>query len=213
MRISLIGQPGAGKSTLANILSGMFDVMVISSGDLARANGFAGSEAEKSGNLDPNEDKIRGLVVDAIGDSDHYILDGFPRTIQQIDSVKIALDAVLYLNMETNPLIGVERLLKRGRPDDTEDIIHKRIATYLKYTHPLVERFDNQGKLIYVDATGSVVNTLQQAVVQLGNQNILEVSHYIRGLIREFNDDPTKFSHKRKSTVHRGFGKKGEGEQ
>lgn len=199
MQIALIGCPGAGKSTLAQILSGMFNVMIISSGDLARANGFAGSEAEKSGLLDPDEDKIRRLVKDAIGDSDQYILDGFPRTIEQIKKVDIPLDVVLYLSLgEKGTAIGAERLLARGRPDDTLEVIGARISTYYTYTHPLVDYFMDQEKLAYINATGTIANTLRQAVVQMAVRDIVEASLYIENLIREFEG-----GYKPKTKIHR----------
>ena len=69
MKLSIIGICGAGKTTLASILSGMFDVMVISSGDLARAHGFMGLDAEKQGKLHPDEAKIRKLVKEAVGNT------------------------------------------------------------------------------------------------------------------------------------------------
>lgn len=186
MKISLLGAPGAGKSTLANILSGIFDVITISSGDLARASGFAGSTAEKSGQLDPNEEKIRTLVKNAVGDSDNYILDGFPRTIEQIEHVDIKIDAVLYLNVSY--LTGNGRLLKRGRPDDTAEIIQKRLETYIDYTHPLVQYFLDKEKLIYINANGTIAETLRQAVVSMAARNIVEASMYVDKLIAEFDN-------------------------
>jgi adenylate kinase len=191
MRISLIGLPGAGKTTLANILSGMFNQMIISSGDLARSHGFAGSKEEKSGQLDPDENKIRKLVKEAIGDSDQYILDGFPRTIEQIRDMDILLDVVLYLNLGDHTHIGVERLLARGRPDDLMETIAARVATYQVYTHPLVAYFLDQEKLIYINATGTIAETLRQAVVQLAARNTIEASKYIDTLLKEFEDDYT----------------------
>jgi len=188
LRISLIGQPGSGKSTLATILSGLFNVMTISSGDLARAHGFMGSQAEREGKLDPDEAKIRRLVREAIGDSDQYILDGFPRTIEQIEDLQLPLDAVLYLNLgkEKGVHIGAERLLQRGRPDDTINIIGARIATYYTYTHPLVDYFLDKEKLIYVNATGTIAETLRQSVVQLAARGVVEASKYVDKLLREF---------------------------
>jgi adenylate kinase len=202
MRIATIGQPGAGKSTLSQILSGIFDVMVISSGDLARASGFANSDAEKGGKLDPDEEKIRRMVKEAIGTSDQYILDGFPRTISQIQDIDIPLDAVLYLSLgHKGTHIGAERLLARGRPDDTLEIIGARIATYYSFTHPLVDYFMDQEKLVYINAIGTIAQTLRQAVVQLAARGIVEASTYINELIRDFEYDYTV-----KTRIHREAG-------
>ena len=200
-----MGTPGAGKTTLAQILSGIFNVMVISSGDLARASGFAGSEAESSGKLDPDEDKIRRLVKEAIGTSDQYILDGFPRTIEQIKDVDIVLDMSLYLSLgEEGTHIGVERLLARGRPDDTLEIIGARIAIYYTYTHPLVDYFMEQEKLIYINAHGTISETLRQAVVGLAARGIIEASIYIDNLLREFERE-YKLKDAHKTGAYRGI--------
>lgn len=191
MRISIMGLPGSGKTTLAQILSGMFNVMVISSGDLARAHGFTGSEAESMGQLDPDEAKIRRLVKEAIGNSDQYILDGFPRTIEQIENLQLPLDAVVYLSLPKpyGPTLGAGRLIRRGRPDDTPTTIESRIITYFTHTHPLVDYFLDKELLVYINATGTIAETLRQAVVALAARGIIECSQYIDKLLKEFQDD------------------------
>ena len=198
MRISIIGQPGAGKTTLTNLLSGIFNVPHISSGDLARSSGFAGSDAEKSGRLDPDEAKVRGLVMEAIGDKESYILDGFPRMIEQIEDVKVPLDAVLYLDISLDPTIGKDRLLQRARPDDTQDIIDARVTTYIECTAPLVPYFDKKKMLLHINAVGSMAHTLRQAVVQMAEFGVVEASHEVNKLIKEWEHDK-KGSKNRKS--------------
>lgn len=190
MKISIIGIPGAGKTTLANIIGGMFGIMHISSGELARAHGFAGSSAEKSGQLDPDENKIQTLVKQAIDGSDTYILDGFPRMVSQIESVNLPLDAVLYLNCE--PSVGAERLLSRGRPDDQLEIIGSRVAVYWTHTHPLVEYFNKKKLLIEINANGTIGETLGRAVIQLGKRGIVEADNYVRNLLKEWQTKNNK---------------------
>lgn len=183
MRISILGLPGSGKTTLSQLLGGMFNVMHVSSGALARASGFAQSEAERQGQLDPNEQKIRQLIKEAIGNSTHYILDGFPRTIEQIEEVDIPLDAVLYLRLQ-HPQLGINRLLDRGRPDDTTEIIEKRVTTYITYTFPLVDYFSRKGILLDIDASYNIGNTLGQAVTQMAYIGIFEADQYITRSLR-----------------------------
>ena len=189
--------PGAGKTTLATLLGGMLKVMHISSGELARAHGFAGSTAEKSGQLDPDENKIRNLVKQALEGADQYILDGFPRMIEQIESVGIELDAVLYLKIDAET--GAERLLSRGRPDDTLETIGSRIATYWRYTHPLVEYFEKKKILIPIDATGTISSVLGQVVVKLSNDGIIEASNYIYDLLKEWQKENPQMNKSKKS--------------
>ena len=184
MRVALIGVPGAGKSTLANLMGTVFNVMVVSSGALARANGFANSEAEKEGKLDPNEEKIRALVKEAIGTSNRYILDGFPRTVDQIEAIGIKFDAVIYMNMVGNEHIAIERLLNRGRPDDTMDIINKRLETYYTHTAPLIDYFDDMGVLVRVKASGTIAQTLRQATIAMYNKELQLVREYVGNVLK-----------------------------
>lgn len=186
MRISTVGIPGAGKTSLATTLGGIFKIMHISSGELARANGFANSDAEKTGQLDPDENKIRNLVKTAIGDSNTFILDGFPRTTDQIEALDIPLDAVLYLKVgDFN--IAINRLLARARPDDTRETIHKRIETYFKHTFPLIKYFEDKGLLVPIDASGSMSETLGYAITALRDKNIPEVKDYVDKVIRYYS--------------------------
>ena len=182
MRISLMGLPGSGKTTLASMLGGIFNTMHISSGDLARAHGFANSHAERTGQLDPDETKIRNLVIKAIGDSNAYILDGFPRTIEQIDTIQLPLDTTLWLKLGDYQ-IGINRLLARHRPDDTIDIIETRIATYFRCTDPLINYYKSRNKLLIIDASGTIQDTLARAVVALANTNIIEANDFVEKLL------------------------------
>lgn len=192
MKIAIIGQHGSGKTTLAHLLGGIFNMPHISSGDLARTTGFADSDAEKTGKLDPDEEKIRKLVREATSGKESYILDGFPRMIEQIDNLEIPIDVVLYLDISTNPTVGKTRLLQRNRPDDTPDIISARMYTYHKYSAPLVSYFDRKKKLLNIDATSTIAYTLRQAVVQMAEFGILEVSAEVDRLIKEFEHGKPK---------------------
>ncbi|MCH7687515.1 MAG: nucleoside monophosphate kinase, partial [Planctomycetes bacterium] len=119
MKISIIGPPGSGKTTQAQMLSTTSNTMHISSGDLVRrhlVDEHTTTELAK-GNLAPNEEAVRNLVRNAIAHTESYVLDGFPRMIDQIEDVRVPLDVVVYLDITRFAVI--KRLLDRGRPDDT----------------------------------------------------------------------------------------------
>jgi adenylate kinase len=100
MRIVMLGAPGAGKGTQADRISEKYRIPHISTGDIFRSNIKAGTDLGKKakeymdqGLLVPDEITI-GMLLDRIGGEDcreGYILDGFPRTIPQAESLTDAL--------------------------------------------------------------------------------------------------------------------------
>ena len=101
MKIIMLGAPGAGKGTQAKKLSEKYGIPHISTGDIFRANIKNGTELGKKaktymdqGLLVPDE-LVVDLVVDRVGQADcsnGYVLDGFPRTIPQAESLDAALE-------------------------------------------------------------------------------------------------------------------------
>jgi len=124
MRIILLGAPGAGKGTQAQILKDKFNIPQISTGDMLRtaikANTKLGLEAKQfmdSGALVPDQ-LIIELVKERIQDSDcmrGFLLDGFPRTIPQAEAMKeaaITIDMVIEIDVPDNVIL--DRLCGRG---------------------------------------------------------------------------------------------------
>lgn len=123
MRLILLGAPGAGKGTQAQVICKTFGIPQISTGDMLRAQIKAGTtlglEAKKhmdSGGLVP-DDVIIGMVkarLDEADCADGYLFDGFPRTIPQAEAMKqagVALDAVLEIDVPDSDI--VERMAGR----------------------------------------------------------------------------------------------------
>ena len=117
MRIILLGPPGAGKGTQANIIMQKFNIPQISTGDMLRAAIVEGSELGISAKkiMDTGElvsdDLILDLVKERIEQQDcqqGYLLDGFPRTITQangITAAKISIDYVIEISVKDNEII------------------------------------------------------------------------------------------------------------
>lgn len=176
MRILIVGPPGAGKGTQAAVLSDELGVPHISTGDLFRAHVQNGTKLGKqvqayldSGGLVPDEvtnDMVRQrLAEDDVAGG--FLLDGFPRNVSQArvlaDLLKESdgeLDAVLQLDVPED--VVVERLLARGRSDDTEDVIRHRQQVYRSETAPLLDFYAD--RLIAVPAVGSVQEVTARAL-------------------------------------------------
>lgn len=169
-----MGPPGAGKGTQAKLVAERFGVPAISTGDIFRANVSRGTELglEAKRYMDAGDyvpDSVTNLMVrNRIDEPDAakgFLLDGYPRTLAQVDELDgmIAftgheLDAVVVLITAPDEL--VTRLLARaqteGRTDDTEDVIRRRQQMYADQTEPLVEVYRTRGIVHEVDGMGSV---------------------------------------------------------
>lgn len=180
MRVVLLGPPGAGKGTQAALLSEKLGVPHISTGDLFRANisqdTELGREAKSymdAGNLVPS-DVTNRMVQARIAEPDAvdgFLLDGYPRSVGQADALAAmladagtSLDAVLEFRVDEDTV--VERMLARGRADDTEDVIRNRMAVYREETEPLLEYYGDT--VATVEAVGEVEDVNARAMSALG---------------------------------------------
>lgn len=180
MRLVILGPPGAGKGTQAELLSEALGIPHISTGDLFRANISQGTpigvEAKKfldAGNLVPPEITIN-MVRERLAEPDAakgFILDGFPRSTEQavalegiLDDLGTELDGVLSFEVDAD--VVVERMLARGRADDTEDVIRNRMSVYEAETAPLLTHY--AGTVKNIDAVGELPEVHQRVMSALG---------------------------------------------
>jgi adenylate kinase len=156
MRLLLIGAPGSGKGTQAERLAARFGIVHISSGDLLRQHvreqtslGKTIQSYVREGDLVPDAvvmDMLRKPVLAAV-ETGGYVLDGFPRTVEQAQaSFAVAhtlgaeVQAAVHLDVPREEL--VRRLLSRGRgQDDTAAVIEHRLVVYERKTVPLLEYY------------------------------------------------------------------------
>jgi adenylate kinase len=182
VRIILTGPPGAGKGTQAQSLSSELQIPHISTGDLFRSNIAQGTELGlraksflDAGELVPDDVTI-GMVVERLADDDTiagFILDGFPRTVAQAVALDeflaeqlIQINAVLDFSIADDAV--VERMLARGRADDTEDVIRRRLRVYHDETRPLLDYYS--ALLLTVDADGEVDDVYAHAIDALSER-------------------------------------------
>ncbi|MHB1064648.1 MAG: adenylate kinase [Georgenia sp.] len=173
-RLVLLGPPGAGKGTQAARISGRLGVPAISTGDIFRANVADRTELGKraqrymdAGEYVPDE-VTNAMVRDRLAQPDAaagFLLDGYPRTADQVDELDDMLaaaglvrDAGVELTADTDEVVA--RLLKRaaeqGRADDTETVIRRRLEVYAEQTAPLATRYADRGLLVQVDGIGAL---------------------------------------------------------
>lgn len=174
MRLILLGPPGAGKGTQAARLSAAHGIPAISTGDIFRANiknetplGLQVKEITASGGYVPDE-VTNAIVRDRLAEpdaADGFLLDGYPRTLAQVDELdgmvqasEHEIDAVVVLTVDEEELI--QRLLQRarteGRADDTEEVIRRRQEVYAEQTAPLIDVYRGRGILLEVDGLGEI---------------------------------------------------------
>jgi adenylate kinase len=180
MRLLIMGPPGAGKGTQATELAKRIGGAHISTGDIFRANvqqqtelGKTAQQYMNAGEYVPDE-VTNAMVKDRLAQDDArdaFILDGYPRTVDQVDTLDgildqlgTKLDGVIELVVDPEELI--QRLLKRaetsGRADDTEEVIRHRQEVYTAETAPLLEVYGNRGVVIKVDGMGDVDEVSQR---------------------------------------------------
>ncbi|HAG71954.1 MAG TPA: adenylate kinase [Gammaproteobacteria bacterium] len=148
MRIILLGAPGAGKGTQAQFLTEKFGIPQISTGDMLRAAvknktelGLQVGQVMASGGLVTDE-IIIGIVKERIEQEDcanGFLLDGFPRTIPQSESMVeagVSIDVVLEIDVDDEEIVG--RLSGRRVHPDSGRIYH------VTFNPPAVENKDDE---------------------------------------------------------------------
>ncbi len=173
-RMLIMGPPGSGKGTQAERISERLGVVAISTGDIFRANVKGGTplgvEARKymdNGDFVPDS-VTNEMVRNRLSQDDAkegFLLDGYPRTVAQVDYLdgilaagEQKLDVVLQLTVDDEELVS--RLLGRaretGRSDDNESVIRHRLDLYHQQTEAVVAKYACRGILTEVDGMGGI---------------------------------------------------------
>jgi adenylate kinase len=166
----VLGPQGAGKGTQAKRIAAEYELPHVSTGDMFRAAIAAQTELGKrvqpilaSGALVPDDVTV-ALIRERLGEPDAaagFVLDGFPRNLAQAEAldemlraIGRSLDAILFFDLPDT--VATERMLRRAdeenRPDDTPDVIARRLEIYHAETEPIVEYYRATGKLVPLHA-------------------------------------------------------------
>jgi adenylate kinase len=192
MIVVLFGPPAAGKGTQAKRIREKYGIAHLSTGDMLRAAIAAGSEVGKkakaivdSGKLVPDEIVV-GIIAERIDDADcarGFVLDGFPRTVNQakaldamLDGKKLAVDHVVLMEVGDAELVKrvenraaeAQRAGEPVRPDDDPETFKKRLGVYNAQTAPILPYYDAQAKIRRVNGMQSIDGVTAQIDAVLG---------------------------------------------
>jgi len=189
MHLVIYGPEGSGKGTQAKLLSDKFNIPLITSGDLVREKAKEKSrlgkiclKALKEGRY--VEDRMMfKLWEEKLAKSKSlkgFILDGFPRSINQakfllgtLEKLNLSVDKFIYLNLTDDQ--ARKRLLKRKRKlfagsnisHDTNDRINKRLTLYRALETPILDFFKKRKLLVEINAEHPIGKVFQSIVVKI----------------------------------------------
>ncbi len=169
-RLIFLGPPGSGKGTQAQVLGNSYQIPHISTGDMLRQavsqQTDLGNKAKSymdNGELVPDQ-LILDMVKERLSQDDTkkgWILDGFPRNVsqaialdQQLEEISQTCDRVINLDVKDDMI--VDRLLNRGRADDNEEVIRRRLQVYRDQTEPLIDFYQKRQILLFVNGEQSM---------------------------------------------------------
>ncbi|HJP16048.1 MAG TPA: adenylate kinase [Acidimicrobiales bacterium] len=177
INLIIFGRQGSGKGTQSLMVTEEFGSVHISTGDMLRAAieqatefGLQAKTVMDRGEL-VSDEVISGIVAERLGQSDvmqqGFLLDGVPRTLGQAESLIAVLEGLdlsldLVLNLEVPIDEVTSRMMSRGREDDTEEAIARRLGLYEQETAPLLEFFSEKGVFEVIDGLGSETEVFER---------------------------------------------------
>jgi adenylate kinase len=177
MKIILIGIQGSGKSTQGILLSKVLGVPYLSTGhifrDLAREKTPLGRQIKlvMNAGLLISDQKTLKIVSDYLARPEYqngYIIDGFPRTLNQVENFKNGIDLAVYLKISDKEALWRISGREEVREDETLLAIRKRIDSFHKFTDPVIEHYRQKGTLVEIDGEQPVEEIHKQILKALG---------------------------------------------
>lgn len=190
-RLLIVGPPGAGKGTQSARISQSFGIPAIATGDIFRQNikdgsplGLKVKAIVDAGDYVPDSltNELVASRLDEADAADGFLLDGYPRTLEQVDYLGRLLsgkgqtiDAVIQLVADQDEVVTRlrNRALEQGRTDDTEDAIRHRQEVYVRETSSLIAVYRDRGLLVEVDGLGDIDEVSSRIASALAGRGIV----------------------------------------
>ena len=188
MRLVLLGAPGSGKGTQAEVLKAELGVPHISTGDLLRAAvkaasplGLKAKTVMETGQL-VSDCLVLAMLEERLAKPDAatgFILDGYPRNVAQCEALEALLQRIgqpfeVAIKLDVPNELIVARIAGRaeaqGRKDDTPETVRERLRVYTEQTEPVARHFAQIGKLKIVDGVGELAEVSRRILAALPAQ-------------------------------------------
>ncbi|MBI3109738.1 nucleoside monophosphate kinase [Candidatus Daviesbacteria bacterium] len=161
-KILFLGAQGSGKSTQGKLLAQFLGLPYISTGDIFRAMTGEIKQILDQGKLVDDQTTSK-IVEEKLREEEYrngFILDGYPRTMEQIKLFDPGFDKVIYLDLSDEE--ATRRLLARAREDDTAELIAERLRNYHQQTDPVLDYYQQKGMLKQIDGLSSIDRVQQR---------------------------------------------------
>jgi len=187
--LMMLGGPGSGKSTYSEATSKHFGIPHIYPGDVLRKSADPEVKALLSkGEFAPLDVVVKIIKQEISKSPDGYILDGFPRNMEQLKEMQkanIEVNRVIYLDESESETL--RRLTARARSDDTLEIIKNRFKVYARETGPVVDYYKDKNEFISIKAEGDTAENISKKIIK-ELENDVERKGGIRGRDRRGGD-------------------------
>jgi adenylate kinase len=177
MKIILVGIQGSGKSTQGNILSEKLSIPYLSTGhifrEIAKEKTPLGREIKlvMNAGILISDQKTLEIVSDYLSRPEYqkgYIIDGFPRTLTQVQQFKNGIDKVFYIKISDKEALWRISGRNEAREDETLLAIRKRIESFHEFTEPVVEYYRQKGELVEIDGEQPIETITNEILKVLG---------------------------------------------